>query len=31
MRSLREFLNALPPLPLPEEMRAWDAAAIRLG
>ena len=31
MRSLREFPNALPPLPLPEEMRAWDTAAIRLG
>lgn len=31
MRSLREFPNALPPLPFPEEMRAWDAAAIRLG
>ncbi len=31
MRSLAEFLNLLPPLPLPAEMRAWDAAAVQLG
>ena len=28
---LREFLRHLPPLPLPAEMRAWDAAASKLG
>ena len=31
MRSLADFVNFLPPLPLPAEMRAWDAAAVRLG
>ena len=31
MRSLAEFLELLPPLPLPAEMRAWDAAAVKLG
>ncbi|GFH63260.1 MAG: bifunctional NAD(P)H-hydrate repair enzyme Nnr [Candidatus Desulfovibrio kirbyi] len=25
------FLSALPPLPLPRELRTWDAAAARLG
>lgn len=31
MRGIGEFLDFLPPLPLPAEMRAWDAAAVRLG
>ncbi len=31
MRSLAEFLKLLPPLPLPAEMRTWDAAAVKLG
>lgn len=29
--SLTAFLDVLPPLPLPAEMRAWDAAAERFG
>ncbi|MGE9986104.1 NAD(P)H-hydrate dehydratase [Desulfovibrio sp. SGI.169] len=31
MRSSADFFKFLPPLPLPAEMRAWDAAAVRLG
>lgn len=31
MRAAADFFNILPPLPLPAEMRRWDAAAVALG